>query len=528
MDGARPSWAARCRKAAAPYHGIRRVAEAAGIFPSVPEPRLSGIPRVRFAPSPTGYLHVGGARTALFNWLYARQRGGTFILRMEDTDDARNTEASRRTIFDGLRWLGLDPDEGPEQGGPAGPYSQSERGEIYSRAAGELARSGAVYPCFCSKERLREVRERQEREKLPYGYDRRCRGLDEEGRKGFAAQGIEPTWRLRVPEGATVVDDLIRGEITVDNREIEDSILVRADGTPVYNMAVVIDDHHMGITLVMRGEDHLTNTFKQVLIARMLGWQVPEYAHLPLILGPSGEGKLSKRKHPEAALEHYIHAGYHPEAVVNWLARLGWSLDDKTEIMSREELIRSFSIDRIGKGGARLNLDKLEAFSGHYIRQMPAAEFAAEAGARLLDAGLASGDGLPPERLALLASLVQPRVAAFGRIPEALEWALRPLRGYDPKSERNLLKDPGNADLLESYRDSLPPHFGIPAEIETDARSFAESRGVGFGKLVHPVRAAVTGRAEGPPLFDCLAALGPGECRLRLEQAARWIRSRSR
>jgi glutamyl-tRNA synthetase len=444
---------------------------------------------------------------------------------MEDTDEARNTAASRQTIFDGLRWLHLDPDEGPEQGGPCGPYSQSERGAIYAQAVEELKRCGAAYPCFCTKERLREVREHQEANKLPYGYDQKCRAIDAETAARRLAAGEEATLRLRVPPGVTVINDLIRGEISVDHAEIEDLILVRADGTPIYNFAVVIDDHHMGITLVMRGEDHLTNTSKQILLYRMLSWEVPEFAHLPLILGPSGEGKLSKRKHPEAALEHYIARGYHPEAMVNWLARLGWSLDDHTEILSRDQLIEHFRVDRISKGGARLNLEKLESLSAHYIRTMERGAFESEVGRRLLQAGLLPR--LNDERIGGLAALIQERTAAFGDIPASLQWALAPLPGFEAKAEQNLSKDLSNADLLTRYAAALPATFGDAASLEEHARAFVAEAGIGFGKLVHPVRAAATGRAAGPPLFDCLVTLGRETCRERFLAAATWLKERS-
>jgi glutamyl-tRNA synthetase len=339
---------------------------------------------------------------------------------MEDTDEARNTEASRQTIFDGLSWLGLDPDEGPEQGGPFGPYSQSERGPIYAQAVEDLKRSGAAYPCFCSRERLQEVRDRQEAAKAAYGYDRTCRSLSRDEAARRISAGEQATLRMWVPEGKTVLNDLIRGEITIDHAEIEDIILVRADGNPIYNLAVVIDDHSMGVTLVMRGEDHLTNTFKQVLLYQMLGWDVPQFAHLPLILGPSGEGKLSKRKHPEAALEHYMAFGYHPDAMVNWLARLGWSLDDHTEIFSREELIAQFTIDRIGKAGARLNLEKLNSLSGHYIRMMPPESFAQEVATRISSV-LQDPKAVPSKaRIAALAQLIQARITGFSEIPDSL------------------------------------------------------------------------------------------------------------
>ncbi|MEZ6195940.1 MAG: glutamate--tRNA ligase [Planctomycetota bacterium] len=477
--------------------------------------------RVRFAPSPTGYLHIGGARTALYNWLLARQQGGTFVLRMEDTDEERNTDAARQTIFRGLDWLGLTPDEGPEQGGPHGPYSQSERMPVYLEWAERLKESGALYPCFATREELAELRARQEAEKAPvFGYDGRYRDLDPAEARRRIAAGEEHTWRLRVPRGETVVlKDLIRGDVAVSSDDIEDIILLRANGTPVYNLAVVIDDHDMAITHVIRGEDHLTNTFKQLIIYRALGWDEPTFAHLPLILGPSGEGKLSKRKHPEAALELYQQKGYPVEAVVNWLAMIGWSLDDKTEIMSREELVRSFGLDRVSAAGARLPMDKLDWLSGEYIRAMSLEEV--EAGFRpfLVEAGRLSADPNDAERLRLrrIAAAEKDRVRRFGEIVERTDWVFAAELDFEPKALANLGKAEA-ASVLEGYLGEVLPKTDVedPAAMEADARSWAEGRGLGFGKFVHPVRAALTGRTAGPGLFDCVAILGREESARRL------------
>lgn len=486
------------------------------------ERRLSEKVRVRFAPSPTGYLHIGGARTALFNWLYARKTGGTFVLRLEDTDEARNTDAARRTIFEGLRWLGLDPDEGPEQGGPHGPYAQSERMPVYRAAIEELKRSGAIYPCFCSKDRLAGLRKDQEARKESTRYDRICLGLPPAEAARRLAAGEPATWRLRVPEGQTVLDDLIRGRIVVEHADIEDIILVRADGTPIYNLAVVIDDHGMGITHVLRGEDHLTNCFKQIILFEAFGWPVPRYGHLPLILAPAGEGKLSKRKHPEAAVEHYIARDYHREALINWMALVGWSYDDKTEIMSRAELIERFTIEKINKGGARLNLEKLDAISGHYIRSSPPDEIVTHITPHLARAGFVAS---PPsaaeaETIRRVAAAERERIRSWSDIVEAARWAFADPVAIDEKAGKNLRKDPSIPALLRDYADALPDPLPPPAELEVHARSFTAARNVGFGAFVHPVRAALTGRTSGPPLFDCVAILGRRRAQERLRDAA--------
>ncbi len=478
--------------------------------------------RVRFAPSPTGYLHVGGARTALFNWLYARQQGGKYVLRMEDTDAARNTDAARRTIFDGLHWLGLDPDEGPEQGGPVGPYSQSERQDIYARSIVELKSTGVLYPCFCSKQRLSSLRLSQEAAREPFRYDRLCRGLTAEDIQRHTAAGAVPAWRLRVPEGETVLDDLIRGSITVNHADVEDIILVRGDGTPIYNLAVVIDDHTMGITHVLRGEDHLTNCFKQIIIFRALGWDVPRYGHLPLILGPAGEGKLSKRKHPEAALEHYIARDFHPEAFINWLALIGWSFDDKTEIMTREELVQRFSIERVNKSGARLNMEKLAHISGDYIRREAPEKVRAKVCEHLVRGGLVKEplDAATEALVAAIASAEQERLRGYADIVELARWVFSDPPVMEEKAQKNLTKEPGTAAMLREWAATLSDPLPQVPEMEAAARQFCEARGMGFGKFVHPVRAAITGRTAGPPLFDCVRLLGAARSRARLEHAA--------
>lgn len=478
--------------------------------------------RVRFAPSPTGYLHIGGARTALFNWLYARQHGGSFVLRMEDTDEERNTTEARETIFRGLEWLGLDPDEGPEEDGPLGPYSQSERAELYLEWAEKMRASGALYPCFCTKERLSELRAEQEAAKVDYGYDGRCRDLDAEEVRRRIEAGEPHTWRLRVPEGKTYeIEDLIRGTVRVESKDIEDVILVRATGVPVYNFAVVVDDHLMQISHVIRGEDHLTNTFKQVVIYDLLGLPLPTFAHLPLILGPTGQGKLSKRKHPEAALELYQKQGYPVEGLINWLALIGWSLDGETETFTREDLIEKFSLERVQKSGARLPMDKLDAICGDAIRRMQVIDVAAGIRPFLEDQGWMPRD-LDLEgakRLEIIAAAFHERLRKFSEIIDQAGWIFAESVEYEPKSLKNLRKE-GAADLLEAYGAVLlAGPLDDAAALEEQARAWVEEQGVGFGKLVHPVRAALTGRTAGPGLFDCAVILGRDTCGKRIEKA---------
>ncbi|MCB9831799.1 MAG: glutamate--tRNA ligase [Planctomycetes bacterium] len=478
--------------------------------------------RLRFAPSPTGYLHIGGARTALFNWLYARKHGGVFVLRMEDTDEERNTDAARQTIFRGLDWLGFSPDEGPEQGGPYGPYSQSERQDLYVEWGRKLIETGGVYPCFCSRERLAELRESQLQNRETLRYDRACRALDPTEVRRRIDAGDEHTWRLKVPEeGSWAIQDLIRGEVRVEAKDIEDIILIRASGIPVYNFAVVIDDHLMKISHVVRGEDHLTNTFKQVLIYEAFGWSTPTFAHLPLILGPTGEGKLSKRKHPEAALELYQDKGYPVEGLVNWLALVGWSFDDKTEIMSREELIERFSLERVNSSGARLPMEKLDWICGDYIRRMEVEQVAREIEPFLVKKGWVAAEPSDEERarIRLVAAAEKDRLRFFQQIEELSAWVFEAEGEFEAKALKNLQKE-GAIDLLRDYLPTfLAGDFDDPAAMEEKARAFADAQGAGFGKLVHPLRAALTRKTTGPGLFDCARILGREESKRRVEKA---------
>lgn len=486
--------------------------------------------RLRFAPSPTGYLHIGGARTALFNWLYVRQVGGTLVLRMEDTDHERNTDAARQTIFRGMDWLGFTPDEGPEQGGDYGPYSQSERQDLYVEYAEKLKETGAVYPCFCSKERLSELRQTQKETKQTLRYDQACRHLDADEVAKRIAANDEHTWRLKVPESKDyVVNDLIRGDVKVNSKDIEDIILIRSTGIPIYNFAVVVDDHLMAISHVVRGEDHLTNTFKQLVIYEALGWDVPIFAHLPLILGPTGQGKLSKRKHPEAALELYQEKGYPTAGLVNWLALVGWSFDDKTEVMTIDELIERFSFDRVNSAGARLPLEKLDWICGDYIRRMTKEEVIAGIRPHLVAKGWINEEPNEQDqaKLELIAAAEQDRLRYFGQVTELAEWVFNGAIEMDKKARKHLRKE-GAADLLEGYAPVLlAGDFSDTASLEAGARAWVETKDVGFGKIVHPLRAALTRRSAGPSLFDCAQLLGAEECKKRIEAALKEVRAQA-
>ncbi|MFY9204018.1 MAG: glutamate--tRNA ligase, partial [Limnochordia bacterium] len=325
--------------------------------------------RVRFAPSPTGYLHVGGARTALFNYLYAKHHHGVFVLRIEDTDLARSTEASTRAILDSMAYLGLDWDEGPEKGGDYGPYFQSQRLELYKEYAEKLLSMGRAYECYCTPEELDQIRQEAAAQGRDPKYDGRCRNLTDTQRREFVRQGRKPVIRFKADfEGTTLVDDLIRGQVIFDNNQLDDFVIIKSDGMPTYNFAVVIDDALMRITHVIRGEDHLSNTPKQIQIYQALGFAVPQFAHIPMILGPD-RTRLSKR-HGATSVGQFQEEGYLAEAMVNYLALLGWAYDDSQTIFSKTELIEKFSLSKVSKNPAVFDLAKLQWMNGVYIREL--------------------------------------------------------------------------------------------------------------------------------------------------------------
>lgn len=325
--------------------------------------------RVRFAPSPTGMLHIGGARTALFNWLYARHYNGTFVLRIEDTDQVRSTEEAVNVILEGMKWLGLDWDEGPGKGGEYSPYYQMQRLHLYQKYAKQLLKDKKAYYCYCTREELAESREKQSKENKSLKYDRRCLNLSEEDKKRYEAEGRKPVIRLKIPNKKIAFNDLLRGEVTFDGGLLSDFVIMKSDGIPTYNYAVVIDDALMKITDVMRGDDHISNTPKQIVIYEALGFDVPKFAHIPMIMGED-HAKLSKR-HGAASVMEYRKMGYIPEALVNYIAHLGWSSGSNREIFSVEEIAKEFTLDKISKHAAVFSMEKLNWFNSEYLKKTP-------------------------------------------------------------------------------------------------------------------------------------------------------------
>jgi glutamyl-tRNA synthetase len=477
--------------------------------------------RVRFAPSPTGYPHVGNIRTALFNWLFARHHGGKFIVRIEDTDVTRRVKGAVKAILDSLSWLGLDWDEGPEVGGKYGPYIQSERLDMYHETAERLISQGDAYYCYCSPQRLEAMRAEQIKRKQPPGYDRCCRDLTLKERAKKEAEGITPVVRFKVPlEGQTRFNDLIYGDVVFEHNTIDDFILLKSDGYPTYHLANVVDDHAMEISHVIRAEEWLSSTPRHLLLYRALGFEPPQFIHHPMILGPD-RAKLSKR-HGAVSILEYREDGYLPEAMVNFLALLGWSLDDKTEILSRQELMDNFSLERIGKTGAIFNREKLDWMNGVYIRKMTPDEFF-EAAQPYLMMDEAAGKALISDEKYVrnILPLVKERVRTLANVPvlthfffeTQLDLDLSVLigKGMDKQSTR---------EALEAVRARLVELEPFDEEsLEGVLRPLATELGLKTGQLFGTLRETSTGETAAPPLFQTMAVLGKERCLKRIEAA---------
>jgi glutamyl-tRNA synthetase len=485
-------------------------------------------PRVRFAPSPTGYLHVGGARTALFNYLFARRHGGTFVLRIEDTDLERSSAEMVGGILDGLRWLGLEWDEGPEVGGPHGPYFQTERLDRHKAAAERLVTHGHAYFCYCTPERLQAARAEAEAKGEGWIYDRRCLSLSAEQIAELEATHQPRAVRVRVPPGKTTFDDLVHGPITIDHSTIEDFVILRSDGAPTYQLSVVCDDVDMAITHVVRGDDHISNTPKQILLYQAMSAAIPRFAHVPLILG-SDKKRLSKR-HGATSVTEYQRQGYLGGAMTNFLALLGWSPGGDQEIFTHDELVERFTLEGISGGNAVFNSEKLDWFNQQHLALLSPDDLMARVKPELEAAGLWS-DALADDRRAWFArvlALLVPRAKRLGDFaPQAVPF-LADVTSYDQGAMDKHLAAPGLAHhvnaLADAYRDLDP--FD-EASTERVLRSVAEQGGVKFGALVHATRIAVTGRAVSPGLFETLVLIGRARVVARLEALARYLAERT-
>lgn len=478
--------------------------------------------RTRFAPSPTGYLHIGGVRTVIFDWLWAKHTGGQFILRIEDTDRNRYVEGAEEQLKESIRMMGLHWDEGPDVGGPHAPYKQSERLNIYHTYAEELLAQGHLYKCWCTPERLKQVNEEKQARKEPPGYDRYCRYLSAEERAANEASDKPYTMRLAVPlEGETVVNDLIRGPITFQNALQNDAIMIKSDGFPTYHFAAIVDDHEMQITHVMRADEWIATSPLHVLLYQFFGWEQPIWVHLPPVLG-SNNKKLSKRD-GDVAINEYLDKGYLPEALLNFLALIGWGYDETTEIMTREELIERFDLKKISPSGGKFNVEKLNNFNGIYIRKLTPRELTERILPYMQRAGLV-GETVSAEQRAYieqLVPLIQERLVVLSEAPEFLRFFFEAPTSYDqallvPKKLEPHTAQEAIGASIAALREL--GEWDVPV-IEARLRALAEELGLKIGDLFMTLRVGATGSKVSPPLFETMHALGRDETLARLERA---------
>lgn len=482
--------------------------------------------RVRFAPSPTGYLHIGGARTALFNWLFARKMGGKLILRIEDTDTERLKEDSVSQILTSLKWLGLNWDEGPEAGGECGPYYQSERRELYSKYAQQLLDEGKAYYCFCTPADLEAEREKQRAAKQPFRYARTCRDLDPEVAKARAAAGETYSVRIKIPtEGSITVHDLIHGDVTFNMDQFDDFVIVKSNGMPTYNFAVVVDDHLMGMTHVLRAEEHLSNTPKQLLIYEALGFEPPKFGHMPMILAPD-RSKLSKR-HGATSVEEFRAQGYLPEAIINYLTLLGWGPGDEREIFTLEETVKLFELEQMSKKAAVYDTKKLTWMNGQYLSELPLEKILPEAETFFIKDGLVTKEWLAEnkEYFAKLVDTVRVRVKTLQEVADASAYFFKDVEAYDEKGVAKHFK-PEAAELLEKCIAALEADevFDLTST-EAIYNKIAADNGLALGKVIHPTRLALTGRTVSPGMFDVMVLLGKEKTLARMRKAVEYIKS---
>ena len=481
--------------------------------------------RVRFAPSPTGYLHIGGARTALFNWLFARHHQGTFILRIEDTDEVRSTEDSVRGILDSMVWLGLDWDEGPTIDGKGvqgnyGPYFQMQRLDNYQKACQELIDEGMAYPCYCTPEEVEKIRELAMLAKRPPKYDGTCRNLTPDQRKAKEAEGRKKSVRFKTPhEGNTDFTDIVRGPMHFENLLLEDFVILKTSGVPTYNFACVIDDHQMVISHVIRGDDHLSNTPRQILVYKALGWTPPQFAHLAMILGSDGS-RLSKR-HGATSVMEYKEAGYLPEVLLNYLALLGWGTEDSQQLFTQAEMIEKFALERCSRSPATFDPGKLLWMNGEYIRKKSVPELAELAKPFF---AAAEFDRIPRDQYEKAIALEQEKVKLLTDVPKLIDFLLWDEYEYRAEAVNKVLKADGAAEVLQELAkrlETLEPFDA--AQVESLCKTLAKERGVKNGAIFHPLRVAVSGRTEGPSLFHMVEYLGKERTLERIARAQKLL-----
>ena len=481
--------------------------------------------RVRIAPSPTGFLHIGTAKMALFNWLFARKYNGTFILRLEDTDVERSAEEYAQAMCEGFHWLGIDWDEGPEFGGVSekgafGPYRQSQRRELHRREAFRLMEEGKAYKCFCTKEELEEMREQARQQKLPPRYNGTWRNATPEQ---VAAMGDAPyAIRFKVPEGETVIHDLVQGEVRTNNREYDDFVILKPNGDPIFHLAVVVDDGTMKISHVIRGDDHLTNAARHVMLFNALGYELPKFAHLPMVLDEAGK-KFSKRLHGANVLD-WRDDGYLPEALINYVVLLGWTPEEEgRELFTRDELVEHFSVERLGASPAKFDLKKLQWLNGQHIRRLTTEQLRDRVVPILAKAGFDTG-AKSEAWLTKMTEICQTKIPTLNDIVPYTDFFFAEPSVYEEKAVGKQWKKPGALDRMRTIRallEGVAPwdHDTLKAAYE----KLSETSGEGLGQFVHPTRLACTGKSVGPGLFELLELLGKDVCLERVDKAIQFI-----
>lgn len=485
--------------------------------------------RVRFAPSPTGYLHVGGARTALFNWLFARHHKGVFVLRIEDTDLARSTQEATQVILDALEFLGMDWDEGPNKGGEYGPYYQSERLDLYQEYAQKLIEQGRAYRCYCTPEELEARRQEQIKRGEATRYDRKCRNLTAEEEAKLQAEGRTPVIRFKsLDEGETEVHDLIRGTVRFDNvTQVDDFVIYKSDGMPTYNFAVVVDDALMKITHVIRGEDHLSNTPKQIQIYEALGFDVPKFAHIPMILGPD-KSLLSKR-HGATSVMQFAEEGYLSSAMVNYLSLLGWSYDDAQTIFSIPELIEKFSLERVSKNPAVFDIQKLEWMNGVYIRELSLEELYEHALPYWQKAGFLPSEVSTEQKEYALKVLepLQARLKLMADVVELGGYFFMDDYEYNMEVVEKILTKPQTKEILDFVHAVVAEAPALDEEtLKPKFKEGMEKFGVKMGDLIQPIRVALTGTNVSPGIYDVLILLGKERTLARIERTLKMLKEK--
>lgn len=481
--------------------------------------------RVRFAPSPTGSLHIGGARTALFNLLFARHYNGTFVLRIEDTDTERSTEESAEQIIRSMKWLGLDWDEGPEKGGDFGPYFQSQRLDLYKKEVDRLLAEGKAYYCYCTPEELAQRREEALKAGKPPKYDGCCRNLTPEQREKFEAEGRKPTIRLKMPqEGYTEVDDLIRGKVVFENSVLDDFIIVKSNGIPTYNFACVVDDNAMKITHIIRAEEHLSNTPKQIQAYLALGYDIPKFAHVPMILAPD-RSKLSKR-HGATSVEEFKEQGYLAKSIINYLTLLGWSPEGTEEIFEIDKAIKEFTLDRVNKTAAVYDVKKLTWINGHYMRELDVDFVTKETLPFMIKKGLVTEEEAEEkfEYIKQIIEISRDRAKTLDELADTIAFFFKDVKEYDEKGVRKHFTKENAVKLLTLGADALEKLEDFTLEqTEATFRNITAELGLKAAEIIHPTRLAITGRTIGPGLFDIIVLLGREKTVERMRKAVKWI-----